>query len=58
MMRTSMFRLSPLLLLAAMLMALAVLFAPGAQPAQAQTTTVWSRHADRPALHHRHSRLQ
>ena len=42
MMRASVFRLSPLLLLAAALVALAVLFAPGAQPAQAQTTTVWS----------------
>ncbi len=41
-MRASVFRLSPLLLLAVALMALAVLFAPGAQPAQAQTTTVWS----------------
>ena len=35
-------RLSPLLLLAAALVALAVFFAPGGQPAQAQTTTVWS----------------
>ena len=35
-------RLSPLLLLAVALVALAVFFAPGAQPAQAQTTTVWS----------------
>ena len=42
MMRVSVFRLSPLLLLAAALVALAVLFAPGGQPAQAQTTTVWS----------------
>ena len=39
--RISMFRLSPLLILAAALMALAVLFAPGAQPAQAQER-VWS----------------
>ena len=35
-------RLSPFLLLAAALVALAVFFAPGGQPAQAQTTTVWS----------------
>ncbi len=36
-------RRSPLLLLAAMLMALAVIFAPGAQPAQAQaTSSFWS----------------
>ena len=42
MMRASVFRLSPLLLLAAALVALAVLFTPGAQPAQAQTTAVWS----------------
>ena len=35
-MRASFLRRSPLLLLAAMLMALATLFAPGAQPAQAQ----------------------
>ena len=42
MMRASVFRLSPLLLLAAALVALAVFFAPGGQPAQAQTTTVWS----------------
>ncbi len=35
-------RLSPLLLLAVALVALAFLFAPGGQPAQAQTTTVWS----------------
>ena len=42
MMRTSVFRRSPLLLLAAALMALAVFLAPGAQSAQAQTTTVWS----------------
>ena len=42
MMRASVFRLSPILLLAAALVALAVLFAPGGQPAQAQTTTVWS----------------
>ncbi len=42
MMRASVFRLSPFLLLAAALVALAVLFAPGGQPAQAQTTTVWS----------------
>ncbi len=34
-------RRSPLLLLAAALAALAVFFAPGGQPAQAQTTTVW-----------------
>ncbi len=37
--RVSVVRRSPVLLLAA---ALAVLFAPGGQPAQAQTTTVWS----------------
>ena len=42
MMRASVFRLSPLLLLAAALVALAVFFAPGGQPAQAQSTTVWS----------------
>ena len=42
MMRASIFRPSPLLLLAVALIALATLFAPGAQPAQAQTTTVWS----------------
>ena len=41
-MRASSLRLSPLLLLAAALVALAAFFAPGAQPAQAQTTTVWS----------------
>ena len=41
-MRASVFRLSPFLLLAAALVALAVLFAPGAQPAQAQSKTVWS----------------
>ncbi|MCY4618163.1 MAG: hypothetical protein OXD50_06360, partial [Chloroflexi bacterium] len=35
-------RRSPLLLLAAALVALAAFVAPGAQPAQAQTTTVWS----------------
>ena len=35
-------RLSPLLLLAAALVALAVFFAPGAQPAQAQIAVVWS----------------
>ena len=40
--RASFLHRSPLLLLAAALVALAVLFAPGAQPAQAQTTTVWS----------------
>ena len=40
--RISMFRLSPFLLLAAALMALAVFFAPGAQPAQAQQSPVWS----------------
>ncbi len=39
MMRTSIFRLSPLILLA---VALAFFFAHGAQPAQAQTTTVWT----------------
>ena len=33
---------SPLLLLAAALVALAVLFAPGARPAEAQTNAVWS----------------
>ena len=42
MMRASVFRLTPFLLLAAALLALAVFFAPGGQPAQAQTTTVWS----------------
>ena len=41
MMQASFFRRSPLLLLAAALMALAVLFAPGAQPAEAQER-VWS----------------
>ena len=35
-------RLSPLFLLVVALMALAVFHAPGAQPAQAQTTTVWT----------------
>ena len=38
MMRASVFRLSSFLLLAAALVALSVLFAPGAQPAQAQST--------------------
>ena len=38
----SVLRPSPLLLLAAALVALAAFVAPGAQPAQAQTTTVWS----------------
>ena len=42
MMRASILHHSPFLLLAAALVTLAVLFAPGAQPAQAQTTTVWS----------------
>ena len=42
MMRASVFRLSPFLLLAATLVALAVFFAPGGQPAQAQITIVWS----------------
>ncbi len=40
MMRASVFRPSPLLLLTAALVALAVLFTPGGQSAQAQTTTV------------------
>ncbi len=35
-------RRSPLLLLAAALVALAAFVAPSAQPAQAQATTVWS----------------
>ena len=38
MMRASVLRLTPFLLVAAALMALAVFFAPGAQPAQAQST--------------------
>ena len=42
MMRASVFRLSPFLLLAAALVALAVFFAPGGQPAQAQQSSVWS----------------
>ena len=41
MMRASVFRLSPLLLLAAALMAASVLLVHGAQPAQAQER-VWS----------------
>ncbi len=40
--RASFLRRSPLLLLTVALAMLAVFFAPGAQPAQAQTTTVWS----------------
>ena len=41
-MRASVLHRSPVLVLAAALVALAVFFAPGAQPAQAQSTTVWS----------------
>ena len=42
MMRASFLRRSPLLLLAAALVALAVFFMPGGQPAQAQQSSVWS----------------
>ena len=41
-MRAAFLHRSPLLVLAAMLMALAAFFAPGAQPAQAQAAPVWS----------------